>query len=141
MIRLAQAPLTATALPQRHRDAGLIGGDHRSLRAEPHTLRSTGDASSYLSTRCVHTIATKKSSLDWPMRKAVAMSDDRSEEIPLVPRDERCDAESSVSPAAAIPDADKRRLEGLLRELLRDGAVRELLCVKEELALQQGDAE
>lgn len=69
------------------------------------------------------------------------MSDDRHEEIPLVPQDELRDADAPAPQAAAIPDADKKRLEGLLRELLRDDSVRELLCVKQELALQQGDAE
>jgi hypothetical protein len=69
------------------------------------------------------------------------MSDDRHEEIPLVPRDDLRDADASAPQATAVPDADRKRLEALLRDLLRDDSVRELLCVKEELALQQGDAE
>ncbi len=69
------------------------------------------------------------------------MSDDRHEEIPLVPRDDLRDAGASAPQATAVPDADRKRLEALLRELLRDDAVRELLCVKEELALQRGEAE
>ena len=69
------------------------------------------------------------------------MSDDRHEVISLVPRDDLPDAVASAPQATTVPDVDKKRLEALLRELLRDASVRELLCVKEELALQQGDAE
>jgi hypothetical protein len=37
--------------------------------------------------------------------------------------------DASLAPAAApLPAANKRRLEALLRELLRDDSVRELLC-------------
>lgn len=67
------------------------------------------------------------------------MSDDRHEEITLVPRDDLRDA--AAPQATALPDADRKRLEALLRELLRDNSVRELLCVKEELASQEGEAE
>ncbi len=69
------------------------------------------------------------------------MSDGRHEEIPLVPRDDFRDAEASAPQATAVPDADRKRLEALLRELLRDASVRELLCVREDSAMQRGDAE
>ena len=69
------------------------------------------------------------------------MSDDRHEVIPLVPRYDLRDADASAPQTTALPDADRKRLEALLRELLRDNSVRELLCVKEELVWQQGDAE
>ena len=65
------------------------------------------------------------------------MSDDRHEVIPLVPRDEQ----ASSPHAPSISDADRKRLEALLRELLRDDKVRELLCVERELVSQsvEGD--
>lgn len=69
------------------------------------------------------------------------MSDDGHEQIPLVPRDDPRDADASALQATMVPDADRKRLEALLRELLRDDAVRELLCVNKELASQPGDAE
>jgi len=69
------------------------------------------------------------------------MSDDRHEVIPLVPRDDPRDADAPAPQAPAVPDADRKRLEALLRELLRDDAIRELLCVKKELASQETDAE
>jgi len=68
------------------------------------------------------------------------MSDDRHEEIPLVPRDDPRDADASTPPATALPDADRKRLEALLRELLRDDGIRKLLSGKEELASQESDA-
>jgi len=64
------------------------------------------------------------------------MSDDRHDEIPLVPRD----ADTPAPQAPEMPDADRKRLRALLRELLRDDAIRELLCGKEELASQESDA-
>jgi hypothetical protein len=36
----------------------------------------------------------------------------------------------------SLPDEDKRRLEALLRELLRDNSVRELLSKKEDVSSQ-----
>lgn len=69
------------------------------------------------------------------------MSDDRHEVIPLVPRDGFRDADASAPEATTVPDADRKRLEALLRELLRDNKIRELLCVKEELASQPSDTE
>ena len=69
------------------------------------------------------------------------MSDERHEEFPLVPRDDPRDTDAPAPQAPAVPDADKKRLEALLRELLRDDAIRELLCVKEELASQDTDAQ
>jgi hypothetical protein len=63
-----------------------------------------------------------------------------SEVIPLIPRDDLREDDASARPATAMPDADRKRLEALLRELLRDDKVRELLCIEEELALQPGDA-
>ena len=69
------------------------------------------------------------------------MSEDCHEEVPLVPQDDLSDADASAPQVVAVPDADRERLEALLRELLRHDSVRQLLCVNEELALQQGDAE
>ncbi|HLH91479.1 MAG TPA: hypothetical protein VKX28_23755 [Xanthobacteraceae bacterium] len=69
------------------------------------------------------------------------MSDDPHDEFPLVPRDDVRDALGSAPQAITVPDADRKRLEALLQELLRHDCVREVLCAKEELALQQGDAE
>ena len=69
------------------------------------------------------------------------MSDGGHEEIPLVPREDLRDADAPAPQTIVVPDADRKRLEALLRELLRYDSVREVLCGKEELALQQGDAE
>jgi hypothetical protein len=69
------------------------------------------------------------------------MSDDHHDEIPLVPRDDPRDADAPAPRAATLPDADRKRLEALLRELLRDNTLRDLLCTKEELASPQSDAE
>jgi hypothetical protein len=69
------------------------------------------------------------------------MSDDRHEVIPLVPRHGFRNADAPAPQATTVPDADRERLEALLRELLRDNAIRELLCVNEELAPQPSDAE
>jgi hypothetical protein len=66
------------------------------------------------------------------------MNDDRHEDFPLVPQDDPRVADTAAP--AAVPDADRNRLEALLRELLRDDAIRELLCVKDELAPQETDA-
>jgi len=64
------------------------------------------------------------------------MTDDRREEIPLVPRDDLREEASLAPQATTLPDADKRRLEALLRELLRDNSVRELLSNEEEVSSQ-----
>jgi hypothetical protein len=64
------------------------------------------------------------------------MTDDRREEIPLAPGDDSHE-EASVAPqVTSLPDEDKRRLEALLRELLRDNSVRELLGKKEDVSAQ-----
>ena len=58
---------------------------------------------------------------------------DLQHDAPMLPDDVGEDA--SLAPATTpVPEADRRRLEALLRELLRDDGVRELLCPKEELA-------
>ena len=59
------------------------------------------------------------------------MSDERREEIPFMPGNELPGAAPLAPQAGALPDADRRRLEALLRELLRDNSVRELLCKEE----------
>jgi hypothetical protein len=69
------------------------------------------------------------------------MSEDDHQAMPLVPRDDPRGTDALAPQATTVPDADRMRLEALLRELLRDNSVREVLCVKEELASQQGDAE
>ena len=59
------------------------------------------------------------------------MSGDRHDEIPFVPGDE-LRQEAPLAPGErSMPDAHKQRLEALLRELLRDNSVRELLCNEE----------
>jgi hypothetical protein len=69
------------------------------------------------------------------------MSADRHDDVPLVPRDDPRDADAPAPQATALPDSDRKRLEALLRELLRDDAIRNLLCAKDELASQETDAE
>ena len=69
------------------------------------------------------------------------MSDDRHEIIPLVPRDDLRNEDASSPHAPSIPDTDRKRLEALLRELLRDEKVRELLCVEGELASQSREGD
>jgi hypothetical protein len=64
------------------------------------------------------------------------MADDRCEEIPLVPRDDLYEEASLAPQVTSLPDEDKRRLEALLRELLRDNSVRELLSKKEDVSSQ-----
>jgi len=67
------------------------------------------------------------------------MSDDRHAETPLVPQDDPRDADAPAPQAHLVPEADRRRLEALLRELLRDESIRELLCVNKELASQASE--
>jgi hypothetical protein len=55
------------------------------------------------------------------------MSDDHREEIPLMSGDELHEDAPLAPKATPLPDADRRRLEALLRELLRDSSIRELL--------------
>ena len=69
------------------------------------------------------------------------MSDDRHEVISLVPRDDFRHEHASAPQAASMPDAYRRRLEALLRELLRDDKVRELLCAERELVAETSEAE
>ncbi len=55
------------------------------------------------------------------------MSDDHRDEIPSMPADELREEAPLAPRAAALPDEDRKRLEALLRELLRDNSIRELL--------------
>jgi len=64
------------------------------------------------------------------------MTDDHREEIPLVPRDDLREETSLAPQVASLPDEDKRRLEALLRELLRDNSVRELLSNGKDIGSQ-----
>jgi hypothetical protein len=64
------------------------------------------------------------------------MADDRREEIPLVPIDNSHERASLAPQVTSLPDEDKRRLEALLRELLRDNSVRELLSKKDDVSSQ-----
>ncbi len=64
------------------------------------------------------------------------MTDDRCEQIPLVPRDDIREKASLPPQVTSLPDADRKRLEALLRELLRDNKIRELLRDKEEGSAQ-----
>jgi hypothetical protein len=59
------------------------------------------------------------------------MSDDSHQEIPFVREDELREQTPLAPKVASLPDADRRRLEALLRELLRDNSLRELLCKEE----------
>jgi hypothetical protein len=59
------------------------------------------------------------------------MSDDRREEVPFVQDDELREEAPLAPQATSLPDADRRRLEALLRELLRDNSLRELLSNEE----------
>jgi hypothetical protein len=59
------------------------------------------------------------------------MSDERCEEIPFVPEDEVRAAAPSAPQPTSLSEADRRCLEALLRELLRDNSLRELLCKEE----------
>jgi hypothetical protein len=68
------------------------------------------------------------------------MADDRREEIPLVPRDDLREEASLAPQVMSLPDEDKRRLEALLHELLRDNSVRELLSNEEEDVSSQPQA-
>jgi hypothetical protein len=61
------------------------------------------------------------------------MTDDRREEIPLVPRDDLLEEAPLAPQVTSLPDEDKRRLEALLHELLRDNSVRELLSNEEDV--------
>jgi hypothetical protein len=64
------------------------------------------------------------------------MTDDRREEIPLVPRDELREATASAPQTTSLSAADKQRLEALLRELLRDTSIRELLGKEKQVSAQ-----
>ena len=64
------------------------------------------------------------------------MTDDRREEIPLVPRGDLHEEASLAPQVTSLPDEDKRRLEALLRELLRNNSVRELLGKDEDVSSQ-----
>jgi hypothetical protein len=64
------------------------------------------------------------------------MADDHREEIPLVPRDDLREETSLAPQVTPLPDEDKRRLEALLHELLRDNSVRELLSNEDDISSQ-----
>jgi hypothetical protein len=55
------------------------------------------------------------------------MVDDHREES-LVPEDELREEAPLAPQVTSLSDADRGRLEALLRELLRDNSLRELLC-------------
>ena len=69
------------------------------------------------------------------------MSDDRHEVIPLVPRDDLRHQDASSPHAPPIADADRKRLQALLRELLRDDKIRKLLCVEGELVSETSEGD
>jgi len=56
------------------------------------------------------------------------MSDDRREGTVAVSEDELREGVPLAPKVASLPDADRRRLEALLRDLLRDDSLRGLLC-------------
>ena len=63
------------------------------------------------------------------------MTDDLQDDMLAVADD--AGEHASLAPAATpLPAANKQRLEALLRELLRDDAVRKLLCPQKELAMR-----
>jgi len=63
------------------------------------------------------------------------MTDDLQEDLLVMAGDAGEDA--SLAPTATpLPAANKQRLEALLRELLRDAAVRKLLCPQAERAVR-----
>src|SRR5690242_7245720 len=64
----------------------------------------------------------KKPACERIPRESWTMADDRCEEIPLVPRDDLYEEASLAPQVTSLPDEDKRRLEALLRELLRDNS-------------------
>ena len=55
------------------------------------------------------------------------MTHEPDEDVPLAPE------------ATPVPDANRTRLEALLRELLRDQSLRELLSTDKELTSQSHD--
>ena len=59
------------------------------------------------------------------------MTHDSRKEMPFVPGDEVREEAPLAPRATSLPDEDRRRLEALLRELLRDDSLRELLCREE----------
>jgi len=64
------------------------------------------------------------------------MTNDSREVIPLVPRDDLREGASLAPHATPLSDADKRRLAALLRELLRDSAIRKLLNYEDAVSSQ-----
>jgi hypothetical protein len=67
------------------------------------------------------------------------MNDEPREQIPLAPQDEHREELPLAPEAMSVPDANRKRLEALLRELLRDKSLREVLCKEEELTSQPQD--
>jgi len=64
------------------------------------------------------------------------MSDEPRGESPSAPQDEPREELPVAPDATPLPDANRRRLQALLHELLRDESVRRLLCNEAELASQ-----
>jgi len=64
------------------------------------------------------------------------MSDELHAEIPLAPQDEHDTQSRAAPPSMSLADADRKKLKALLRELLRDSSVRELLCRDDALTPQ-----
>jgi hypothetical protein len=94
------------------------------LRLAPSYLSRLGSA-------LFHTFATKNKIVSYGMGEYAQMSDDIRQEIPFV-RDDELREQTPLAPqVASLPDADRRLLEALLRELLRDNSLRELLCKEE----------
>jgi hypothetical protein len=56
------------------------------------------------------------------------MNDDGREKIPFVSADELREGAPLAPQSPSLSDTDRKRLEALLRELLRDTSLRELLC-------------
>jgi hypothetical protein len=56
------------------------------------------------------------------------MNDDRREGMVAVPGDELLEVVPLAPKVPSLPDADRKRLEALLRDLLRDDSLRGLLC-------------
>jgi hypothetical protein len=94
-------------------------------------VNGVGWAPSYLSglgPAPLHTFATKNQIVSGGMGENAPMSDDNRQEIPFVREDELREQTPLAPQVASLPDADRRLLEALLRELLRDNSLRELLC-------------
>jgi hypothetical protein len=124
----------AWAATRLHRQIVLRSFSDWSTELYPQMPKARG-ARSYLSRRDgaqLHTLATKTRIVNVVPREISIMADDRREETPLVPGDELGEDATLAPQVTSLPDEDKRRLEALLRELLRDNRVRELLSIDED---------